>query len=211
METDILSKRTFTSLADKTFFLGELAGAMYAQETLSLHFSEFPEQLRSMFGLEDRELDHWCYDMAGETLLIRDREGNYKFSHNSLREFFVAYKFAAELGLLHMDFWGLVASCGISGSNWSETRRGLHSNLSPQEFQGFSAEPPESLVETFGQFPLDKSNLMSLLVSILDVSVYCQQINSLLELVDWTRGKDFKSVGYLGSNAWVLASLLNTQ
>jgi predicted NACHT family NTPase len=211
METNILSKRTFTSLADKTFFLGELAGAMYAQETLSLHFSEFPEQLRSMFGLEDRELDHWCYDMAGETLLIRDREGNYKFSHNSLREFFVAYKFAAELGLLHMDFWGLVAGCGISGSNWSETRRGLHSNLSPQEFQGFSAEPPESLVETFGQFPLDKSNLMSLLVSILDVSVYCQQINSLLELVDWTRGKDFKSVGYLGSNAWVLASLLNTQ
>jgi WD40 repeat protein len=202
METDILSDRTFTSLADKTFFLGELAGAMYAQEKLSLHFSEFPEQLRSMFGLENRELDYWCYDMAGETLLIRDREGNYKFAHNSLREFFVAYKFAAELGLLHRDFWGLVASCGISGSTWSETRRGLHSNLSPQEFQGFLAEPPERLVETFGQFPLRQSKVVTdLLLAILDVQVRYRQTNPLLELIQWTKGQSFGAVGYSGGNA----------
>jgi hypothetical protein len=186
METDIRSDRTFTSLADKTFFLCELAGAMYDQETLSLHFSEFPEQLRSMFGLEDRELDHWCYDMAGETLLIRDREGNYKFAHNSLQEFFVAYKFAAELGLLHRDFWDLVAGCGISGSTWSETRQGLHSNISPQEFQGFLAEQPERLVETFGRFPLRQSKVVTdLLLAMLDVPVGYQQINPLLDSLSY--------------------------
>jgi WD40 repeat protein len=210
METDIRSDRTFTSLADKTFFLGELAGAMYGQEKLSLHFSEFPEQLRSqsvgsaksMFGLEDRELDYWCYDMAGETLLIRDREGNYKFAHNSLREFFVAYKFAAELGLLHADFWGLVAGCGMVGSTWSEARRGLHSNVSVQEFRGFLAEPPERLVETFGRFPLRQSKVVSdLLLVMLDVRVGYRQTNALLELMQWTRGRSFNAVGYLGGNA----------
>jgi predicted NACHT family NTPase len=210
METDIRSDRTFTSLADKTFFLGELAGAMYGQEKLSLHFSEFPEQLRSqsvgsaksMFGLEDRELDYWCYDMAGETLLIRDREGNYKFAHNSLREFFVAYKFAAELGLLHADFWGLVAGCGISGSTWSETRRGLHFNISPQEFQGFLAESPERLVETFGRFSLRQSKVVTdLLLAMLDVQVGYRQTNPLLELMQWTRGQSFNTVGYVGGNA----------
>jgi predicted NACHT family NTPase len=186
IETDIRSDRTFTSLADKTFFLCELAGAMYAQETLSLHFSEFPEQLRSMFGLEDRELDYWCYDMTGETLLIRDREGNYKFAHNSLQEFFVAYKFAAELGLLHRDFWDLVAGCGISGSTWSETRQGLHSNFSPQEFQGFLAEPPEWLVETFGRFPLRQSKVVTdLLLAMLDVPVGYRQINPLLDSLSY--------------------------
>jgi WD40 repeat protein len=202
METDILSDRTFTSLEDKTFFLCELAWSMYAQKTLRLHFSEFPEQLRSMFGLEDRELDYWCYDMAGETLLIRDRKGNYEFAHNSLREFFVAYKFAAELGLLHSDFRELVAGCGISGSTWSETRRGLHSNISPQEFQGFLAEPPERLVETFGQFPLRQSKVVKdLLLAMLDVQVRYRQTNPLLELMQWTRGRSFDMVGYLGGNA----------
>jgi WD40 repeat protein len=202
METDIRSDRTFTSLADKTFFLGELAGAMYGQEKLSLHFSEFPEQLRSMFGLEDRELDYWCYDMAGETLLIRDREGNYKFAHNSLREFFVAYKFAAELGLLHADFWGLVAGCGMVGSTWSEVRRGLRSNVSVQEFRGFLAEPPERLVETFGRFPLRQSKVVTdLLLVMLDVQVGYRQTNPLLELMQWTRGRNFNTVGYVGGNA----------
>jgi WD40 repeat protein len=202
METDIRSDRTFTSLADKTFFLGELAGAMYGQEKLSLHFSEFPEQLRSMFGLEDRELDYWCYDMAGETLLIRDREGNYKFAHNSLREFFVAYKFAAELGLLHSDFWGLVAGCGMVDSTWSEVRRGLHSNVSVQEFRGFLAESPERLVETFGRFPLRQSEVVAdLLLVMLDVQVDYRQTNPLLELMQWTRGRSFSTVGYVGGNA----------
>jgi hypothetical protein len=45
MEQDIKTERTFTSLADKTYFLCELAGEMYGQEKLSLHFSEFPKQL----------------------------------------------------------------------------------------------------------------------------------------------------------------------
>lgn len=211
METDIRSERTFTSLVDKTFFLCELAGAMYAQEKMSLHFSEFPEQLRSMFGLEDRELDYWCYDMAGETLLIRDREGNYKFAHNSLREFFVAYKFAAELGLLHSDFWGLVAGCGMAGVTWSEARRRLRSHSLAQVFQGFLAESPEHLAETFGQFQLQASNVMRLMLTTLDIFVCNQQTSSLLELMNWTRGKSFNSVRYLGNNAWVLACLLDAQ
>jgi hypothetical protein len=140
--------------------------------------------------------------MAGETLLIRDREGNYKFAHNSLREFFVAYKFAAELGLLHADFWGLVPGCGMVDSTWSETRRGLHSNASLQEFQGFLAESPERLVETFGQFPLRQSKVVTdLLLAMLDVLVRYRRTNPLLELMQWTKGQCFDAVGYMGGNA----------
>ena len=37
-------------------------------------------------------------------MLIRNSDGDYTPAHRSLLEFFVAYKFVAELGLLSSDF-----------------------------------------------------------------------------------------------------------
>ena len=47
-------------------------------------------------------------DMMGQTMLIRNADGDYTPAHRSLLEFFVAYKFAAELGVLADDFTELV-------------------------------------------------------------------------------------------------------
>jgi hypothetical protein len=37
--------------------------------------------------------------MMGQTMLTRNADGDYMPAHRSLLEFFVAYKFAAELGI----------------------------------------------------------------------------------------------------------------
>ncbi len=42
--------------------------------------------------------------MMAQTMLIRNQAGDYTPAHRSLLEFFVAYKFAAELGVLASDF-----------------------------------------------------------------------------------------------------------
>lgn len=101
---NIDTARTFTSTADKVYFLCELAWEMLRDGKLQVHYKEIPERIRRWFGgriEEDRELDCWDYDLRNQTLLHRDAAGYYEFAHKSLAEFFVAVKFAAELGGLH--------------------------------------------------------------------------------------------------------------
>ncbi|MCA1991973.1 MAG: NACHT domain-containing protein, partial [Coleofasciculus sp. S288] len=107
MERDIKAERTFTSLADKLYFLCELSWEMVSSDQMSLNYRLFPDRIRRLFGSvvsEEKDLDHWHYDMMGQTMLIRNSEGDYTPAHRSLLEFFVAYKFAAELGALASDF-----------------------------------------------------------------------------------------------------------
>ncbi|MBW4678761.1 MAG: pentapeptide repeat-containing protein [Microcoleus vaginatus WJT46-NPBG5] len=107
MKRDIKAERTFTSLADKLYFLCELSWEMLSTDQMSLNYRVFPERLRRLFGevvQEQKNLDHWHYDMMGQTMLIRNADGDYRPAHRSLLEFFVAYKFAAELGILAPDF-----------------------------------------------------------------------------------------------------------
>lgn len=106
MERDIKAERTFTSLADKLFFLCELAWEMYSTNQMTLNYKQFPQRIRAYFGpkVADLEEDHWHYDLLGQTMLVRDAEGNYSPAHRSLLEFFVAYKFAAEIGALGGEF-----------------------------------------------------------------------------------------------------------
>jgi WD domain, G-beta repeat len=206
MEQDIKTERTFTSLADKTYFLCELAWEMLSLDRLTLNFREFPDRLRSMFGLQDKDIDHWCYDMMGNSLLIRDGDGNYKFAHKSLVEFFVAYKFAAELGLLHKDFWGLMVGMGTEDARtWSEYCGLLacpeeRERFRAGEFVGFRQKSEEQLVITFGKMLLTKV-VIDLLLPFLDLEVKYRQSNVLLELMQWTSGRSFNCVGYLGGNA----------
>jgi len=103
---NIETKRTFTSTADKLFFLCELAWEMIRGDNLRIHYKQIPEWIKAWFGekVADEELDHWDYDLRNQTLLQRTAAGEYEFAHKSLAEYFVAYKFAAELGCLATEF-----------------------------------------------------------------------------------------------------------
>jgi len=111
LERDIKSERTFTSMADKLYFMCELSWEMLSTENMSLNYRLFPERLKNLFGSvvsEEKDLDHWHYDMMGNTLLIRNDDGDYSPAHRSLLEFFVAYRATAHLGMLPPDFVALV-------------------------------------------------------------------------------------------------------
>jgi hypothetical protein len=90
---NITAEKTFTSLADKLYFLCELAW----------------EMIKSYFGdriKDQHELDTWDYDLRSQTHLHRNVEGAgyYEFAHKSLAEYFVALKFALEIGCLAPEF-----------------------------------------------------------------------------------------------------------
>jgi predicted NACHT family NTPase len=211
MERDIVTGRTFTSLADKLYFLCELAWEMLSEDKLSLNYRDFPDRLRVLFKNEVREkkhLDHWHYDMMGQTMLIRNDEGDYSPAHKSLLEFFVAYKLAAELGLLADDFLELAQSqSGIDESlepefyTWSSYwQREVDDNgdrklIAP--LAGFISELPEKLRCTFGKSPLTRG-ILDLLKPDLNLEVKYREPNLLVNLIRSTKAAD---VEYLGGNA----------
>ncbi|MEO1374068.1 MAG: NACHT domain-containing protein, partial [Cyanobacteria bacterium J06635_10] len=135
MERDIKAERTFTSLADKMYFLCELAWEMLSTDQMSLNYRLFPDRIRRLFGSaveEEKDLDHWHYDMMGQTMLIRNADGDYTPAHRSLLEFFVAYKFAGELGVLADDFVEVVR--GESDENKTIALEFSETESSSQQF-----------------------------------------------------------------------------
>jgi WD40 repeat protein len=220
MERDITTGRTFTSLADKLYFLCELAWEMLSEDKMSLNYREFPDRLRVLFKNEVKEqkhLDHWHYDMMGQTMLIRNDEGDYSPAHRSLLEFFVAYKLAAELGLLADDFLEMAQSqSGIDKDltpkfyTWSDYWRrdvddkGVRELIAP--LAGFKSEPPEKLRGTFGREPLTKA-VLDLLLPSINLEVNYRESNQLLDLIKFTKAAD---VGYLGGNVSTVLVKLNS-
>ncbi|NEU81928.1 NACHT domain-containing protein [Nostoc sp. UIC 10630] len=212
MERDIKAERTFTSLAEKLYFLCELSWEMLSTDQMSLNYRLFPERIRRLFGSvvqEEKDLDHWHYDMMAQTMLVRNADGDYTPAHRSLLEFFVAYKFAAELGALASDFTGLAKaqSCLDSGAaladySWSGyfSRQlddaGYSVAIAP--LRQFRSEPLNKLRETFGKAPLTKA-VMDLLLPMLGDN------ESLINVIEATRGKSVEEVGYVGGNAATLA------
>ena len=178
MERDIKSDRTFTSLADKLYFLCELSWEMLSTDQMSLNYRLFPDRIRRLFGevvQEQKDLDHWHYDMMGQTMLIRNAQGDYTPAHRSLLEFFVAFKFAAELGVLATDFAEIA----------DVSRFSLQSDL----------------VSTFGKAPLTKA-VLDLLIPMVEVGESGKA--KLLEVIEETRGNSVEEVGYVGGNAATL-------
>lgn len=217
MERDIKAERTFTSLADKLYFLCELSWEMLSTEQMSLNYRLFPERIRRLFGSivqEEKDLDHWHYDMMAQTMLVRDGDGDYTPAHRSLLEFFVAYKFAAELGVLSGDFLELAQAQSYINNvtpinyTWSsyfqrqvdETKEILHS----PPLKKFLTEPLEKLRETFGKKSLTKA-VIDLLVPMLDGDAQKLTIN----IIEATRNKNEDEVGYIGGNAATLAVKIN--
>jgi predicted NACHT family NTPase len=211
MERDIKAERTFTSLADKLYFLCELSWEMLSTDQMSLNYRLFPERIRRLFGSvvqKEKDLDHWHYDMMGQTMLIRNADGDYTPAHRSLLEFFVAYKFAAELGALAEDFTELAQaqSCLHESATpvdytWSGYfARQLDQNgrcVTIAPLKTFTTEPLEKLRETFGRSPLTKA-VMNLLLPMLGDN------ELLINIIEATRGKTEDDVGYIGGNVATL-------
>ena len=104
---NIDTKRSFTTTSDKLYFLCELAWEMIKNDELRIHYKDIPVRIKFYFGeriQNQQELDSWDYDLRNQTLLHRDAAGYYEFAHKSLAEYFVAFKFGAELGLLTKIF-----------------------------------------------------------------------------------------------------------
>ncbi|MEG5138936.1 MULTISPECIES: NACHT domain-containing protein [unclassified Microcoleus] len=223
IERDIKAERTFTSLADKLYFLCELSWEMLSTNQMSINYRGFPDRIRSLFGSivqEEKDLDHWHYDMMSQTMLIRNADGDYTPAHRSLLEFFVAYKFAAELGVLAADFAELVApeqSCVNPDAapqeyTWSNycrlqaQKRNQNELIAP--LKGFAAEDLGQLLQSFGHAPLTKA-VMDLLLPMLDAISPpllrgALEKSPLLEILEATRGKTESEVGYVGGNAATL-------
>ncbi|QKQ74092.1 NACHT domain-containing protein [Nostoc sp. TCL240-02] len=210
MERDIKSDRTFTSLAEKLYFLCELSWEMLSTDQMSLNYRLFPDRIRRLFGSvvqEEKDLDHWHYDMMGQTMLIRNADGDYTPAHRSLLEFFVAYKFVAELGALASDFTDLArvrfqinhdaAPVDYSWSAYFSCQVDAAEEILPTPaLKGFISESLEKLRVTFGKAPLTKA-VMDLLVGMVDVEVK----ESVTKIIEGTRGKSEDEVGYVGGNA----------
>ena len=98
LERDILEGRTFTSQADKLFFMTELAWEMFARDISKIHYREIPVRIGAYLGVDTRDdLDAYDYDLRTQTLLIRDEDGYYEFAHKSILEFFIARKLVGEM------------------------------------------------------------------------------------------------------------------
>ncbi|WP_017316505.1 WD40 domain-containing protein [Mastigocladopsis repens] len=219
MERDIKAERTFTSLADKLYFLCELSWEMLSTDQMSLNYRLFPDRIRRLFGdvvQEEKDLDHWHYDMMGQTMLIRNADGDYTPAHRSLLEFFVAYKFAAELGALADDFLELAqAQLHINNDapsvddTWSSyfCRQvdEMGQILPSGPLRRFVSESLEKLRESFGKAPFTKA-VMDLLLPMLDIntSITSSSHHPMIKILEATRGKTEAEVGYIGGNAATL-------
>ncbi len=216
MERDIKAERTFTSLAEKLYFLCELSWEMLSNDQMSLNYRLFPERIRRLFGSvvqEEKDLDHWHYEMMAQTMLVRNADGDYTPAHRSLLEFFVAYKLAAELGALASDFTELAqAQSGLdrSAAPVDYTWSGYFSRTSGEAIaergalpiaplREFRSESLDKLRETFGKATLTKA-VMDLLLPMVNI----EKKEAIIKVIEGTRRKSEDEVGYVGGNAATL-------
>ncbi len=190
---NIGTQRTFSTTADKLYFLCELAWEMIRSGELKFHYSDIPHRIRAFFGervQNQYELDTWDYDLRHQTLLRRNAAGYYEFAHKSLAEYFVAYKFAAELGSLAQTF--LDVYCG------TETR--LCELAIPQKTMG-------ELAETFGAVAL-KDYQHSAIGDLLPGMMADHATERLWRIIAETHKKTPEQVRYIGGNAATLLRML---
>jgi len=214
MEKDISAERTFTSLADKLYFLCELSWEMLSTEQMSLSYKRFPARIRQFFGAgveTDSDLDHWHYDMMGQTMLIRDERGEYTPAHRSFLEFFVAFKLVAELGCLAPDFVAIAQSQSYiddakaaKGYLWSEYFK-REANRSAQvvaiaPLDTFVQEARSHLAKTLGHSVLSKA-LLDLMLPMMNIAESRQDISQhLADILFAMDGQADADSGYLTGN-----------
>ncbi|MDZ4802136.1 MAG: SUMF1/EgtB/PvdO family nonheme iron enzyme, partial [Bryobacteraceae bacterium] len=84
---------------ERLFFVEELAWEMQNTNRLTVPWSEFPARVVAHFGLKDDagKAAFFERDIRTQSYLIRDDDGNYRFAHKSLMEFFVARQLSRRL------------------------------------------------------------------------------------------------------------------
>lgn len=155
MDRDVSNERTFTSRADKLFFLCEVAWEMIRTNQLTLNYRDFPDRLRACFGPiveNSKDLDYWEQDMRNQSMLVRNSRGDYGPSHKSLLEFLIAFRFAAELGLLGGDFLRLIPGAEeTSGERYSWSNY-FASRSEDGRLPNLTSFKPESMDKLAGNF-----------------------------------------------------------
>ncbi|MEV7409155.1 NACHT domain-containing protein [Streptomyces althioticus] len=156
MDRDVSSQRTFTSRADKLFFLCEVAWEMIRTNQLTLNYRDFPDRLRACFGPiveNSKDLDYWEQDMRNQSMLVRNSQGDYGPSHKSLLEFLTAFRFAAELGLLEGDFLRLIPGAEQEHGqhySWSSYFSSRSGDGKLPSLASFEPETMDKLASNFG-------------------------------------------------------------
>lgn len=97
------------SSQEKSLFLEELAFEMLSKGQLFLHNRDISSPIKELFKEYLRDYDEdevFAYDVGTCPFLVQDLDGNYKFKHKSLVDFFVAKKYirclqADEIHLFH--------------------------------------------------------------------------------------------------------------
>jgi WD40 repeat protein len=219
MNQDIKAERTFTSAADKLYFLCELSWEMFVTDQMKLNYRKFPDRIRQLFGSivqEPEEVDHWSYDMMGQSMLTRNADGDYSLAHRSFLEFFIAYKFAAQLGVLASDFVDLARDSSQIDENslpqsytWSSyfqrqvDRQGKVKPIPP--LQEFSTEAWTHLSDAFrlGELTNRQRELSKAMLELLEHMLDRSKTSTerLLKIIKATRGKTEKEVGCLAGYA----------
>jgi len=190
---NIDTKRTFTTTADKLYFLCELAWEMIGSGELRLHYKVIPERIRAYFGdrvQDQHELDTWDFDLRNQTLLHRDARGYYEFAHKSLAEYFVAFKFGAELECLAPPF---------TATYREEDGNPCRMPISPKPIAG--------LASTFGAIAMGDERILPVRSFLLGM-VSQQASARLWQLIAESRGKQREQVGYAGGNAATLLTMM---
>ncbi len=186
---NLLTERTFRSTADKLFFLCELAWNMLSRGELRTHYRAIPPYIKAFCShrpLNDDELDVWDYDTRHQTFLRRDVAGYYEFAHKSLVEYFVALKFAAEIGCLHPRFSQVYGEADVQ----------------PFAFP-IEQKPLRHLLTTFGKLPL-QSEHMYIVGNLLAGMLRDDAADTLWQLIDETRNSTPEQVRHVCSNAITL-------
>jgi tetratricopeptide (TPR) repeat protein len=186
---NITTERTFTSTADKLYFLCELAWEMIKNNNLSIHFSAIPDVIIRYFGDKIKgkgDLDNWDYDLRSCTFLHRDAKGNYGFAHKSLAEFFVAFKFSAELGCLPKTFKQMY----------------LEVNLIPAEIP-YRLKNITDLAETFGALSLLAPDLATVRDFLMNM-IAEDAPGTLWRIIDESSDKPLNKVKFCGGNAAIM-------
>jgi hypothetical protein len=186
---NITAEKTFTSTADKLYFLCELAWEMVKSNELRIHYTLIPDRIGAYFGdriKDQHELDNWDFDLRAQTLLHRDAAGYYEFAHKSLAEYFVALKFAAELGCLGAPFRATYSEADGRPCAIPIKRKSL-----------------SGLKETFGAIAFSDMRMRA--VHELMPGLMAEDSRGMLwEAINETKGRTSEEVGYTGGNAATL-------
>jgi energy-coupling factor transporter ATP-binding protein EcfA2 len=108
--TDIwLSRNDWSTIIDlptKSLLLERFAYQASLQNDYQLHFKKIPELIRTwnnkLSEVDSEEIDR---ELRTASFLVRDTDGNYRFSHKSFQEFFYSKHLLTEAGDGKSDCW----------------------------------------------------------------------------------------------------------